>query len=160
MKLAEFEMSWAKAALGAMFPRVGMVRAGGAASGTWGGVADLDVDGFLAATFAGVPLEPALGLRLSVWIVAFAPLFAIGRWCTIRALPEDERERVVQKLLASPFYAVRQLVLGLKAIGAMLYVTAPAVRERMLAKGGALVALRVAGREVKGSTHVGSRPAA
>ncbi len=111
------------------------------------GICDLDLDAFLRGTFERVPREPALGLRVAIWIVAFAPIFVLHRASTIHGLTPSERERVVGALMVSRIYAVRQLVVALKAIGAMLYAAAPAVRARMVApepKKSGLTPLRLA----------------
>lgn len=138
--LTPIELRWAKAAFSAIFPHVdgGVMPIG---------ICDLDLEEFLRKLFARVPLEPALGMRVAIWIVAFAPIFVLRRMTTIHGLTPPDRERVVSSLVASPIYAVRQLVVALKAIGAMLYAAAPAVRERMVAPapaGPSLVALRLA----------------
>jgi hypothetical protein len=155
-------MSWAKAALAAMYPRTREIGLG---------AADLDLDGFLKSMFVGVPFEPALAMRVAIWIVALAPLFAIGRFTTISTLSEIDRERVVARLLTSPLYAVRQLVLGLKAVGAMLYAAVPLVRERMLGtdrarptelapREGALLSLGLPRSRADEGVRRGTRPAA
>jgi hypothetical protein len=94
-----------------------------------------------------VPFKAAIGLRLAVWIVALAPLFVIGRLATIRGLAREDRERVISKLTYSPSYGIRQLVMILKTMGAMLYAAHPSVRARMqipsaASSGPKLVALR------------------
>jgi hypothetical protein len=114
--LSRLERRWAGAALCAIFP------APPPGAGARLGLSELDVDGFLTSTFARIPLEPALGLRIAIWIVALAPIFVLGRFATILALSAAERERVLTHLVVSKVYVVRQLVLALKAIGAMLYV--------------------------------------
>ena len=123
--LTRTEMRWAKAAFSAIFPH----KEGGQMPI---GICDLDLEEFLRATLVRVPLEPALGLRIAIWVVALAPIFVLRRVTTIHGLAPPDRERVVAALVASPIYAVRQLVIALKAIGAMLYAAAPAVRARMV----------------------------
>ncbi len=138
MNLTRFENRWAEAALGAIFP-----------GSTDDGLADIrgmDVAGFLRGVFRIVPAQAALGTRVAIWLVAFAPLFVIGRFATIARLAQVDRERVVAGLVASRFYVVRSLVLILKTMGALLYAGNDGVRARMNAPRPArpsLVPLRV-----------------
>ena len=129
-KLSRMEMRWASATLIAIFP----APAKDEACKMPLGIADLDIDGYLTGTFARIPLEPAIGLRAAIWIAALAPLFVLGRLATITGLSAAERSDLLSRLIASPIYAVRQLVIALKAVGAMLYAGAPVVRAAMLAK--------------------------
>lgn len=76
-----------------------------------------------------VPIRQALGLRLALWMVALAPLWTLASFATIASLDVDARERLVVRLLASPVYGVRQLTLALKAMGALAFARAPAIRE-------------------------------
>jgi hypothetical protein len=148
--LSNFEVRWATAALAAFFPE--------ASRGSLPiGVASLDVGGYLRDVFARVPLEPVFGLRLAIWIAGLAPLFVLGRLRTLASLDARDRERVVGALVASPIYAVRQLLIALKAIGALLYCAAPEVREKMLAPraGSSLVRLRARALPSSGAIEAG-----
>jgi hypothetical protein len=139
MKLTGIENRWAEAAMGAIFP--------GSREEGLTDIRAMDVRGFLARIVASVPSQAALGLRLAVWIVAFAPLFVLGRLATITSLAQADRERVVAALVMSRNYALRSLVMILKTMGALLYAGDDAVRARMLvpAKPKSLVTLRVKG---------------
>jgi hypothetical protein len=117
--LTRTELTWARDAFETIFPP----RPGGAC-----GIGAMDVEGYMTHTFARIPLEPALGIRLAIWIVALAPIFVLGRLRTIHRLSKDDRQRVLTRLTAHPVYAVRQLVLGLKAVAALLYAADPRVR--------------------------------
>ncbi len=105
----------------------------------------MDVPTFFRELLRRMPFEAALGLRLAVWIVALAPLFVIGRLSTIARLGQAEREAVVGRLVACEWYAVRSLVMMLKAFGALLYAGDDAVRKRMMtpSRRPRLVSLRV-----------------
>jgi hypothetical protein len=138
-RLLSFELAWAHAALGAVFPEPprtvlshGIVRPNAAR--------------FLDELVAKAPLEQALGIRLALWMVALAPLFTVRKLATIATLEHDDRTRVFERLLASPVYVVRQLALSLKALAALLYARSPAVRARMTERvggeGAAIVPLR------------------
>jgi hypothetical protein len=117
-------MRWARAAFEALFP------------GEPGppSMATLDVEGFLAGLFERAPLEPVLGLRIALWVITFAPLFALRRFTTLGGLVAADRERVLRVLASSPLYPVRQLLLLLKAMAALVYAADPQVRARLLAE--------------------------
>ncbi len=118
--LTRMEMAWALDAFEAIFPGPQ-------------GIGTMNVREYIQATFARIPLEPVIGLRLAIWIVALAPLFVLRRFRTLHGLTAEEREHVLVALAANPVYAVRQLVLALKAMAALLYAADPAVRARMFA---------------------------
>ncbi len=123
MKLMRCEERWAEAAMGAIFP--GSRRYGLA------DIRAMDVPAFLQGLLHAVPAHAAVGMRLAIWLVALAPLVVLGRFATIAGLALPEREVVLARLVASPTYAVRQLVMVLKAIGALLYAGDDRVRARM-----------------------------
>jgi hypothetical protein len=137
MNLTKLEITWAEAAMGAIFP--------GSRDAGLADIRAMDLRGFLAQVIATVPFQAALGLRLAVWIVALAPLFVLRRFATIAGLDQAGREKVIEKLLANRSYAVRSLVMILKTIGALLYAGDDAVRARMNAPApkNELVSLRV-----------------
>jgi hypothetical protein len=123
MTLARFERRWAEAAMVAIFP--GSVEMGLA------GIGAMPIEPFLREVMCTLPFRAALGVRLAVWLVAVAPWFLLRRFATIAGLGQADRERVVAALVASPVYAVRSLVLLLKAIGALLYADDDRVRRCM-----------------------------
>jgi hypothetical protein len=147
MKLSRLENAWAKAALSAMFP--------GSPETGFEGIAAMDVSGYLDDVMRTRPFKATLGLRAAIWLVALAPLFALGRMTTIVGLAPPDRERLLDVLLASRAYSVRMLAMLLKAFGALLYGGNERVRARLrLAKAPpliALVALRL--RASAGSTR-------
>lgn len=133
-RLLAFELAWADATFDAVFP-----------DGTAlpHGVARLHPARFFDGLLLDVPLEQSLGLRVALWIVALAPVFTIRRLGTIASIDAADRPRVLEALLASPTYAVRQLTLGLKAMAALLYAQSPAARAAMTEPpGSAVVTLR------------------
>lgn len=121
-RLSRFELACAKDAFVAIFPGPD-------------GVASMDIEGYVEDTLARIPLEPALGVRLAIWIVALAPVFVLRRLRTLHGLAPSDRELVLVALATSPLYPVRQLVLALKALAALLYAGSPLVRARILAPG-------------------------
>jgi hypothetical protein len=121
-RLTRFELACAKDAFVTIFPGPD-------------GVASMDIEGYVQDTLARIPLEPVLGIRAAIWIVALAPLFILRRFRTLHGIAPSDRELVLVALATSPYYAVRQLVLALKALAALLYAGSPIVRARILAPG-------------------------
>lgn len=152
-RLSSFELAWTDAAMGAIYPE---------GTALPHGIARQEPARYFDQLLADAPLEQSIGLRVALWIVGLAPLFVIGKLGTIASLEPADRERVLERLLASPVYAVRQLVLGLKAMATLLYVRSDAVRASMVTPrhgGRALVALGVRGRSDGGEASA-AEPAA
>lgn len=123
-RLFAFEIAWAEAAFGAIFPpkpRTALAH----------GIGQMKPGPFLDALLADIWLETALGLRATVWMIALAPLFVLGRFATIISLDEDEREILLDRLLSSRVYAVRQLVAGFKTMGSLLISQSADIRKQM-----------------------------
>jgi hypothetical protein len=135
MKLFGFELAWAAAAFDAILP-----------DGTAlpHGIARMNPARFFADVIAASPFEQSIGLRLTLWLVALAPLWLLRRPKTIAGIGSDDRRRVLHGLLASHVYAVRQLATAFKAMGAVLYAQSPAARAAMTSapRAAQLVALR------------------
>lgn len=125
MSLTNLERTWARVALETMFPS--------SAQGI-PGVDVIDGGASLDEACRDVPARVALGLRASVWLVTFAPIFVLFRFRTLPGLDDVTREKVVLSLLSNRVYVVRQLTLLLKAFGALLFVSAPGVRECIVAR--------------------------
>ncbi len=124
MKLFGFELAWATAAFDAIFPeRTALPH----------GIARMQPGRFLADVVASSPFEQSIGLRLTLWMIALAPLWLLRRPKTIADIRPEERQRVLELLISSPVYAVRQLVVAFKALGSMLYSQSPAARASMTA---------------------------
>jgi hypothetical protein len=135
MSLTPFERRWAAAAMEAIFP--GSIDTG------LSDIRMMNVDGFLRELMIALPFQAAAGVRLAVWLVALAPLLVIWRFATISRLALEDREKVIQSLLASKWYAIRSLVLVLKTMGALLYAADDGVRTRMLPGRPELARLRI-----------------
>jgi hypothetical protein len=72
----------------------------------------------------------ALGLRLAIWMVAFAPLWLLGRFATFSELARHDRTRLLSRLLAHKNFAVRELTMLLKLTAAMALFGTASVRAR------------------------------
>lgn len=125
MKLGAFEKRAARAALCAIFPADGDPRVSEP-------IGALNLESFFDYAVSGPPFVPALGYRITIWILMLAPLFVLRRFKTILSCTPDEAERVVVALVASRVYFVRQLVVFFKAFGALYFFTSPRVRQQVL----------------------------
>jgi len=123
MTLTALEYRWAEAAIGAIFP--------GSYDEGLAEITGMDVPGFLRQAMRHLPYRSALGVRMAIWMVAWAPFFVLGRFATIAGLALLDREALLARLAASRWYAVRSLVLVLKTMGAFLYAADTRVRARM-----------------------------
>jgi hypothetical protein len=121
-RLCSFELTWTDAAFDAIYP---------APSALPHGVAIMHPARFFDSVLASVPLEQSLGLRATLWMIALAPLFTIRRLGTIASISAADRGRVLERLVTSPNYFVRQLAMSFKAIVTLLYAKSEAVRAAM-----------------------------
>lgn len=158
-RLRSFEMAWTDAAFDGIYPepRALAPQRREDAARCPHGVVRLQPARFFQELLFAAPLEQSLGLRVAVWIVALAPLFTLRKFRTIAQLHSEDRVKVLEKLMASPIYLVRQLVVSLKAMATLLYARSPHVRARMLApvgnRPGELVRLRTKTSVVTGGAH-------
>ena len=136
-RLASFELAWTDAAFDAIYPEPPR-------SPLPHGVASMHSARFFDDVLATIPLEQALGLRVTLWMVALAPLFMIRRLGTIASIDPDDRVLVLTRLLASSNYFVRQLTMSFKAMATLLYAKSEAVRTAMTVPA-ARVATAIAG---------------
>jgi hypothetical protein len=122
--LASFELAWTDAAFDTIYPEppLGVLPHG---------VLSMHPARFFQSVLATVPLEQSVGLRLTLWMIALAPLFTIGKLGTIASIGPDDRVRVLERLLASRNYFVRQLTMSFKAIATLLYAQSERVRVAM-----------------------------
>ena len=122
--LASFELAWIDAAFDTIYPEPPL-------SVLPHGVLSMHPARFFQGVLASVPLEQSVGLRLTLWLIALAPLFTIRKLGTIASIGPDDRVRVFERLLASRSYFVRQLTLSFKAIATLLYARSERVRDAM-----------------------------
>jgi len=123
-RLASFELAWTDAAFDAIYPEPPRSRLPH-------GIASMHPARFFDDVLSTIPLEQSLGLRVTLWMVALAPLFTIRRLGTIASLDADERARVLTRLITSSNYFVRQLAMSFKAMATLLYAKSDAVRAAM-----------------------------
>jgi hypothetical protein len=123
-RLSSFELDWTDAAFDAIYPAPPR-------SMLPHGIASMHPARFFDDVLARIPLEQSLGLRATLWMIALAPLFTIRRLGTIASIGEDDRGRVLERLVTSRYYFVRQLAMSFKAIATLLYVQSDPVRAAM-----------------------------
>ena len=122
--LASFELAWTDAAFDTIYPEPPL-------SVLPHGVLSMHPARFFQSVLASAPLEQSVGLRLTLWMIALAPLFTIRKLGTIASIGPDDRVRVFERLLTSRSYFVRQLTMSFKAIATLLYVQSATVRAAM-----------------------------
>lgn len=122
--LSSWELGWAVAAFGGLFPR-------GAHPLLSVGIEDTEIAPPLQALLAAAPSHAVWGVRAALVMCTLAPLFLLKRFTTLGRLDAAEKTLVMGTLLSSPWYPVRQLALLLKMMGALLFARAPEVRELM-----------------------------
>ena len=123
--LNETERVWSRAVFGTMFP-------GDSGLGL-PPITEIGFDAFIDEVLDVSPTHVGLGLRFAVFAIAMAPPFVLGRVATFVSLSVDEREALLEKLMTSRTYLVRQLVVALKGLGAMHYGGHPDVRKLLYA---------------------------
>jgi hypothetical protein len=128
-RLCAFEVAWTDAAFDAIYPERGATSA--PRSHLPHGIASMHPARFFDGVLADIPFEQSLGLRLTLWMIALAPLFTIRRLGTIASIAPEDRTRVLERLVTSPIYVVRQLAMSFKAIATLLYVQSAPVRAAM-----------------------------
>lgn len=122
--LASFELAWTDAAFDAFYPAPPR-------SLLPHGIRSMHPARFFDGVLASIPLEQSVGLRLTLWMVALAPLFTIRKLGTIASIGLEDRHRVLERLMTSPIYVVRQLAMSFKAMATLLYAQSDAVRAAM-----------------------------
>lgn len=126
--LTSFERAWTDAAWGAIFPAP---PAGYDRPHLVHGIEDQQPGRYLDEVLQIIPFEQMVGLRLTLWVVAFAPLFALKKLATIATLGLADRVRVMEIMITSESYLVRQMATGFKAVATMLYARSKAIRSQM-----------------------------
>jgi hypothetical protein len=130
-RLRSFEHAWTEAAFDAIYPEPPESHLPHGIRSMPGCPLGGEPGRFFDHLLASIPLEQAVGLRLTLWLVALSPLFMIRRFGTIASIAPEERTRVLERLVTSPSYVVRQLAMSFKAVATLLYVQSPAVRKAM-----------------------------
>ncbi len=121
--LTTVERAWATSALTTIYPAGAHPRVRGADV--------IDIGASLEEVLKNAPVRVAFGLRMAVWLFAFAPLYFL-RFRTLPHVDAAGRERMVLALLSSRVYVIRQLAVLLKAFGALMFIRSGGVREAII----------------------------
>jgi hypothetical protein len=120
--LFAFELRWARDVLSAFAPVHGR--------GLCASAHEVDYGAVLVRMLGEVTPLAAVGLRLSIWLAALAPLWLWGKFTTISDLAAERRANLLGALLTHRAFAVRELALLLKLCAAIALLGSPAVRMR------------------------------
>lgn len=123
--LSQWELTCICAAFSGLFPRDAHIDLPLCAD-------DLDVEPALQSLLAAAPARAVWGVRAAIVLCALAPLFVLGRLRTLTGVDAEARTLVMERLLASSIYPVRQLAMLVKMMGSFIFARAPQVREAML----------------------------
>ncbi len=121
MTLSTPERRWAKEIGRALIPPETF---GGARSG-------IDLGALLGEHVAASPWWTAVVVRAALWLVWLSPLLVRGRLSTFGRADDAEREALLEALLCSPLYPVRQTVDLLKLELCMLFMSDVALLRRL-----------------------------
>lgn len=134
--LAPFELAWTDAAFDAFYPAPENAAPGSGPQANARlalphGVLEMKPAAFFDDVLAKIPFEQSLGLRVTLWMIALAPLFTIKKVGTIASISVADRYRVLERLVTSRNYFVRQLAMSFKAVAALLYAQSNVIRAAM-----------------------------
>lgn len=124
MRLMSFERRWLLAVFDTILPS-------GAHPRLSLGARDVPLGRFVDELFrAGAP-RLLLGIRVSLWVAALAPLFLLGRMRTLFGLTPPDRARTLDLLRRHRIYVIRETVNVLKAAACLGYAAFPSVRRQV-----------------------------
>lgn len=153
--LTSFERAWTDAAWGAIFPAP---PDGHDRPHLAHGIEEMRPGQYLDGVLQIIPFEQMFGLRLTLWVIAFAPLFALKKLATIASLDHADRVRLLEILYTSKSYLVRQMATGFKAVATLLIAQSPVIRKQMHTplrtdEGEQLVTIRTSQTRVKNTSQ-------
>lgn len=71
-----------------------------------------------------------LGLRVAITFAMWAPVWMSLRFSSLAGLSGDERSAMMERLLAHPIFAIRELTLLLKLVACLAIFRSPEARAR------------------------------
>jgi hypothetical protein len=119
-----FEQKWLRVIVMAMLPE-------GKSEALPYGPYDLDFQAFLIHLLGEVSLKVRFGLRISVWMIHFAPLVMVFGFRTFRALAPAAQQDVLYRLSHSPVFIVRELPNLIKLVVCLGYFGHPTIQKCM-----------------------------
>ena len=92
------------------------------------GARDVPIDRFFDDAERYAPFDFMLGLRASVWVIWFCPLFAIGKLRTFGGLSMEDRLRVLRWLQTRETYFLREIPNIVKTVACLAYGGLPTIQ--------------------------------
>jgi hypothetical protein len=123
MKLNALERRHANAILRAFAPEngpEGLVPAEG----------EVDYTGNLEKMANAMSARARVGVRLALWIVTFAPLWTGMAFATMAGIPVEKRSALLEKMLVSSSFIVRELALVMKIGASFALFASKSIRAR------------------------------
>jgi hypothetical protein len=123
MKLVAFERRQAQAIMESFAPssaQEGLVPRDG----------EVDYLGSLEKMANAMSDRARMGVRLALWIVTFAPLWMGVALGTMAGIPVEKRTRLLDRMLASKLFLVRELALAMKIGASFALFSAQSIRAR------------------------------
>jgi hypothetical protein len=124
MRWFAFERRWLRAVFDALLPSDAHPR-------VTQGARDQPLDRFVDDLLASSPRRFLLGLRVSLWMVALAPLVVLRRPRTFAGLGPDERLAVLERIRVHRVYLIRETINLLKMVACLGWGAMPAVRAQI-----------------------------
>jgi hypothetical protein len=125
MRMAPFEIDWARAIARALVPPEELH---GVLAGAFDGI---DAGARYADECAASPWHAALLLRASLWLTWLAPIWLWGKLSTFGGLDGDERAQLLERLLHDGRYLVRTAAMFLKLMICQVLLCDQATQARL-----------------------------
>jgi len=121
-----FEKHWRTELLYAMIPMSELED-----SQDWPGKAAFQEEDFWQLYQKSAPFLLRFGLRFSVWLFTWLPLFSFGIHTRFHKCDPAKRDKFLQKAINSRFFVLRQCILALKVVASMAYLRNPEARAAL-----------------------------
>jgi hypothetical protein len=94
------------------------------------GVGEVDWNGGLDRFLGNASDKARLGIAVSMIAFFFAPLFTLGRFCTLARVTVEERAEAMTRLLDHRVLLVREMALLVKLVACMAMFRVASLRDR------------------------------
>jgi hypothetical protein len=126
MRVRRFEERWGQIVAASLLPPVSP-----AAQDSAPRPGGFDYGPLLRAQLREAPWWAAITLRLSIWLLWFSPLFTRGQARTFGAVPEAEREALLEETLSHRSYLLRECAGMFKLFACLAYLGEEPVLRRL-----------------------------
>jgi hypothetical protein len=127
VKLLTFERRWLLSVFDAILPA-------NASPTLPRGARELPLDRFVDDLTRVSPAQFRLGLRATIWLIALSPWFVLRRATTVAGLSLAERVVLLDRLVVSDHYIVRELPMMLKMLVGLGYCGVPEMQAAFQVK--------------------------